>query len=174
VENGEETQKQREECVLTQRTTTAIMSVFVGLASPEELARELVSFYNKLQFAVKQTESGDHDPKGAAEAEKEKDAAVEKEQREKKDTEHETPFLTHSLALVEKKAFAELLGSLVDLQNLVFEKAPERDIEGCLTLLCCLFRKLTEEAPTIQALITKLIANITSNVSDRPLLRLRL
>jgi translation initiation factor 3 subunit M len=81
-------------------------------------------------------------------------------------------FLQQNKKLLSEGNFQQFLSNMVDLQPLVFEKAPEKDIEGCLNVLSSLLRHISQEE--FSNLVSKLVSSITSNAEDKPLLRLKL
>ncbi|KAL6058234.1 Eukaryotic translation initiation factor 3 subunit M [Balamuthia mandrillaris] len=118
------------------------MTTLVELASREQEAQELVKYFNKLQ------------------------------QDKSEESTEESAFVKDCNELIKAENYKDLINKLSDLQPLVFEKAPEKEIEGCLNLLCCLLRQL--DTQSAEAVVAKLIDAITTTPNDRPLLRLRL
>lgn len=84
----------------------------------------------------------------------------------------ESAFLSRHKKWIENQDLKQVLNDLVDLQPLVLSKAPEKDVESCLNLLCSVMRSLPKEDLT--NLVLRLVGHITSDVGDKPLLRLKL
>jgi len=131
------------------------MSLYVDLSPPEAQALELVAFVNGL--LVKDEPDGSKDAKDTAEDGKDKLAS---------------PFSAEMKGLLEKKLYKDFISRMVDVQQVVLEKAPEKETEGCFNLLFALLRKL--DTTTRHSHVAKLIAITSANSADHALLRLRL
>eukprot|EP01103_Thecamoeba_quadrilineata_P005987 TRINITY_DN15728_c0_g1_i1.p1 TRINITY_DN15728_c0_g1~~TRINITY_DN15728_c0_g1_i1.p1 ORF type:complete len:398 (+),score=70.68 TRINITY_DN15728_c0_g1_i1:40-1233(+) len=84
----------------------------------------------------------------------------------------DAPAFSEPQKPTDESKLKEILTNLISNQSLVFQEAQEKDIENCFNVICSLLRKL--DIVTVDELAKKLIENVVSEKSDRPLLRLKI
>jgi translation initiation factor 3 subunit M len=84
----------------------------------------------------------------------------------------DAPKFTESQKTADEAKLKEILTNLISNQGLVFQEAQEKEIENCFNVICSLLRKL--DIVSVDELAKKLIENVVSDKTDRPLLRLKI
>jgi len=138
------------------------MATFVDLASEAEQASILVGFLEK-----KQPGAAEEPQKPTEQKEKETEQPVEGEAPQVP----KSPLQTECSNLAEKGDFKAFLEKIYPLVETVFG-GNDNEIEALFSVWFSFLRKVPSNQQ--DELITKILQHITSNKTDRPLLRLRL
>eukprot|EP00005_Dracoamoeba_jomungandri_P005465 CAMPEP_0174260346 /NCGR_PEP_ID=MMETSP0439-20130205/9653_1 /TAXON_ID=0 /ORGANISM="Stereomyxa ramosa, Strain Chinc5" /LENGTH=385 /DNA_ID=CAMNT_0015344569 /DNA_START=93 /DNA_END=1250 /DNA_ORIENTATION=- len=89
------------------------------------------------------------------------------------ESEEESEFHKECKDLIRDKKLKDLIAKFYGVQGILLEKAPNREVEGCLGLMMHIAQKLTD-SNLQNKIITESIEGIVSNPEHKPHLRLKL